>query len=125
MSENQETVPGNSGKIVSINEAEISSLLDRKVRESVEETINGLLDAEADALCHAVVVSRIFRTLAFVRLGLVGFSVLFFLPGKAGVRWRRREWVTKLVGADDTAARPGRSRRTQPAVAASWLAFSW
>ena len=53
MSENQETVPGNTGKIVSINEAEIATLLDRKVRESVEETINGLLDAEADALCHA------------------------------------------------------------------------
>lgn len=53
MSENQETAPGNTGKIVSINEAEIATLLDRKVRESVEETINGLLDAEADALCHA------------------------------------------------------------------------
>jgi len=53
MSENQETVPGNPGKIVSINEAEIGTLLDRKVRESVEETINGLLDAEADALCQA------------------------------------------------------------------------
>ena len=52
MSENQKTVPGNTRRIVSINEAEITTLLDRKVRESVEETINGLLDAEADALCH-------------------------------------------------------------------------
>lgn len=53
MGENPETAPGNNRENVSINEAEIASLLDRKVRESVEETINGLLDAEADALCQA------------------------------------------------------------------------
>ncbi len=53
MSEKEQTEPGNSGKIVNINEGEIESLLSRKVRESVEETLNGLLDAEADALCGA------------------------------------------------------------------------
>jgi len=41
------------GKVVSIDEAKIKSHLDDMVRKSVEETLNGLLDAEADALCKA------------------------------------------------------------------------
>lgn len=41
------------GKVVSIDEAKIKSHLDEMVRKSVEETLNGLLDAEADALCKA------------------------------------------------------------------------
>lgn len=53
MSEEGQKEPGNSGKIIRIDEAEVESLLSRKVRESVEETLNGLLDAEADALCRA------------------------------------------------------------------------
>lgn len=53
MSEEQESGPGNSGKIIQIDEAEVNNLLDRKVRESVEQTLNGLLDAEADELCGA------------------------------------------------------------------------
>ena len=53
MSEEQDKQPGKSGRIIRIDEAEVTNLLDRKVRESVEETLNGLLDAEADALCGA------------------------------------------------------------------------
>lgn len=53
MSEEQDNEPGKPGKIIRIDEAEVESLLGRKVRESVEETLNGLLDAEADALCGA------------------------------------------------------------------------
>ena len=49
----EEVGPRKSGKIISIDEAQVENLLDRKVRESVEETLNGLLDAEADALCGA------------------------------------------------------------------------
>jgi len=36
-----------------INEAEVRGHVDRVVRASVEQTLNGLLDAEADALCGA------------------------------------------------------------------------
>ena len=50
MSEEREDEPGKPGKIIRIDEAEVESLPGRKVRESVEETLNGLLDAEADAL---------------------------------------------------------------------------
>lgn len=36
-----------------IDEAKIRGHVDQVVRQSVEETLNGLLDAEADALCNA------------------------------------------------------------------------
>lgn len=39
--------------MVTINEDEVRSHLDQVVRQSVEETLNGLLDAEADRLCQA------------------------------------------------------------------------
>ncbi len=52
MSEKTQTGP-EKGKIIQINEAEVEDLLGRKVRESVEGTLNGLLDAEADELCGA------------------------------------------------------------------------
>lgn len=42
-----------AGKIVDINESEIRSHLDRMVLQSVEDTLNALLDAEADRLCGA------------------------------------------------------------------------
>ena len=53
MSEEQEKVTGEAGRIIRIDEAEVDNLLSRKVKESVEATLNGLLDAEADALCGA------------------------------------------------------------------------
>lgn len=40
-------------KIISIDEGEIRNHLDQMVKKSVEDTLNSLLDAEADALCRA------------------------------------------------------------------------
>ncbi len=39
--------------IIQINEGEVESHLDSLVKKSVEETLNSLLDAEADRLCNA------------------------------------------------------------------------
>lgn len=47
--ENEESM----SKIIQINEGEIQSHVDGIVRKSVEETLNSLLDAEADRLCNA------------------------------------------------------------------------
>ena len=41
------------GNVISINEAEVKDHLGEIVRSTVEETLNGLLDAEADDLCKA------------------------------------------------------------------------
>jgi transposase-like protein len=41
------------GKVIEIDEARIRDHLGEVVRGSVEETLNALLDAEADALCGA------------------------------------------------------------------------
>ena len=43
----------NLSKIIKIDQAKIKSHLGEMVRESVEETLNALLDAEADQLCQA------------------------------------------------------------------------
>lgn len=40
-------------KVIQIDEGRIQAHLDEKVRQSVEETLNALLDAEADELCQA------------------------------------------------------------------------
>ena len=40
-------------QVFKINEAKIRGHVDQVVRDSVEETLNALLDAEADALCNA------------------------------------------------------------------------
>jgi len=40
-------------RVIKIDEAKIQDHLGRIVRQSVEETLNGLLDAEADRLCNA------------------------------------------------------------------------
>lgn len=42
-----------SGSIVQIDEAQVRDHVDEVVRRSVEETLNGLLEAEADQLCGA------------------------------------------------------------------------
>lgn len=44
---------GGFGKVIRIDGEEIRAHVDEVVRESVEETLNGLLDAEADRLCQA------------------------------------------------------------------------
>ncbi len=41
------------GKVIQVDEAEIKSQLGELVRESVEETLNGMLEVEADQLCKA------------------------------------------------------------------------
>ena len=41
------------GKVIQVDEAQIQDHLGRMVRQSVAETLNGLLDAEADRLCQA------------------------------------------------------------------------
>ena len=41
------------GNVISINESEVKNHLGEIVRSTVEETLNGLLDAEADRLCNA------------------------------------------------------------------------
>lgn len=43
----------NNDNIIRLDEAQLREHLDRKITESVEETLNGLLDAEADRLCGA------------------------------------------------------------------------
>ena len=40
-------------KVIRIDESEIRGHLDEMVRGTVEETLNGLLDAEADEMCNA------------------------------------------------------------------------
>ena len=40
-------------KVIQINEGAIRDHLGKLVRSAVEETLNGLLDAEADRLCNA------------------------------------------------------------------------
>ena len=39
---------------IKIDEKEIGDHLNQLVRQSVEDTINSLLDAEADAICNAI-----------------------------------------------------------------------
>ena len=46
---NEKSIPG----AIKIDEKEVFDHLDTLVRQSVEETINSLLDAEADAICNA------------------------------------------------------------------------
>jgi len=43
----------NLNRVIKIDEAQIHSHLDEMVRDTVEETINKILDAEADRLCNA------------------------------------------------------------------------
>ena len=45
--------PKSLSKVIQINEAKIQSHLDQMVRSTVQQTLNELLDAEADRLCNA------------------------------------------------------------------------
>ncbi|MCF8094886.1 MAG: transposase [Desulfobacteraceae bacterium] len=42
-----------AGKIIRIEQEQLTKHLDKVVRGTVEETLNALLDAEADRLCQA------------------------------------------------------------------------
>ena len=46
-------IPGPLNNVVRIDDERIKGHLDRVVRGTVEETLNALLDAEADRLCNA------------------------------------------------------------------------
>src|SRR5436189_819376 len=48
-----ESTPSPLGNVISIDDERIKSHLDRVVRGTVEETLNALLEAEADRLCNA------------------------------------------------------------------------
>ena len=48
-----EITPSPLNNVITIDDERIKSHLDRVVRGSVEETLNALLDAEADRLCNA------------------------------------------------------------------------
>src|SRR5579863_9022685 len=48
-----ETTLSPLGNVITIDDERIKPHLDRVVRGSVEETLNALLDAEADRLCNA------------------------------------------------------------------------
>jgi transposase-like protein len=48
-----ENTPSPLGNVISIDDERIKSHLDRVVRGTVEETLNALLQAEADRLCNA------------------------------------------------------------------------
>ena len=50
--------PATSGNIITINEQEVRGYLNTVVKETIEETLNGLLDAEADDLCNAAKYER-------------------------------------------------------------------
>ena len=41
------------GKVIWIDESEVRGHLDKLVRGTVEETLNALLDEEADRMCRA------------------------------------------------------------------------
>ena len=48
-----ESTPSPLNNVITIDDERIKNHLDRVVRGSVEETLNALLDAEADRLCNA------------------------------------------------------------------------
>ena len=44
---------GKPGQIIRIEQEQLTKHLDKVVRDTVEETLNALVDAEADRLCQA------------------------------------------------------------------------
>ena len=53
-----DSVSKNLGKVIQIDETQIQQHLGELVRGTVEETLNKLLDAEADQLCNAARYER-------------------------------------------------------------------
>ena len=53
MGNDDTTIPGPLNNVIKIDDERIKGHLDRVVRGTVEETLNALLDAEADRLCNA------------------------------------------------------------------------
>jgi len=96
---------GLNGQIVQINEREIHAQVDRLVKDTVEEMLNGMLDAEADRLCQAQRYERnpdrqdtragYYKRKLHVKAGEVELRVpkLRHLPFESAIieRYRRRE----------------------------------
>ena len=94
-----------TGSVISLDEQELRGHLDEVVRTSVEETLNGVLEAEADQLCQTKRYERTvgrFDTLAgsyerklVTKAGEVKLKVprLRSLPFETQIieRYRRRE----------------------------------
>lgn len=57
MSRHERRTPRPLGNVITIDDERIKSHLDRVVRSSVEETLNALLDAEADHQLKVLVLS--------------------------------------------------------------------
>ena len=53
LQQKRDTAMKDDKKIVSINEALVQDNLNEMVRSTVEQTLNDMLDAEADQLCNA------------------------------------------------------------------------
>ena len=93
------------GNVISINQDQINEHLGEIVRNTVEETLNGLLDAEADQLCNAKRYERTsgrrdtragsYRRSLETKAGKVSLNVpkLRSLPFETAIidRYRRRE----------------------------------
>jgi transposase-like protein len=56
-----DTPKGKLGKVIQIDETQLRGQLGELVRESVEDTLNALLEAEADQLCNAKRYERMNR----------------------------------------------------------------
>ncbi len=96
---------GSKGEIIQINENEINNHVDRLVRQTVEEMLNSMLDAEADRLCQARRYERhperadtragYYNRKLHVKAGEVDLKVpkLRHLPFESAIieRYRRRE----------------------------------
>ena len=92
-------------QIIQINEGEMHAHVDRMVKQTVEEMLNGMLDAEADRLCHARRYERSderqdtraghYKRKLHVKAGEVELKVpkLRHLPFETAIieRYRRRE----------------------------------
>lgn len=59
ISTNGADYPEAEGKLLKINEDKVKSYLDKVVKGSIDETLNSLLDAEADELCQASKCERL------------------------------------------------------------------
>src|SRR5215471_12579252 len=81
------TVPEPFRDVIRIDEGQLKGHLDQVVRDSVEQTLNALLDAEADALCNA---QRYQRRESSVEEALIEMYL-------AGVSVRRVEDVTEAL----------------------------
>jgi putative transposase len=56
-----ENTPSPLGNVISIDDERIKNHLDRVVRGAVQETLNALLDAEADRLRNAQRYERVYQ----------------------------------------------------------------